>query len=630
MFSRRLVLWVLVVIGLGGGAGLFIWKSFRPPAAPGQGVMRVAFLPFENQTGDAALDWPERLIPLAAGRQLATIPDVVGISANNANDAVSLGATHLVYGYFTRSATGPVVRAFVEDARSREVVVQKDLPVGQARWVDLISGVTGVVSTQIHSGTKAAALDLHNDEAARSISAAMNATSAREALAGYEAAVAADPSCGWCWENLVDRLGKNGDAGVVLRTISESRIKGKDMSGLSRARLDLAQSVLTRSLAERADALERITRVVPSDQASLLQLSQVYVAIRQFDKAERAGHRAVQAAPLRAELWNNYAYNLAYLGKFKEAKGAVEQYGRLDTVSANPQDSLGEIALMSGQFAEAAKAFQASYEKDKRYNNGVALEKSALAHWLNGDKDAAKATLQRLFEDREKLNDGWLELSKARWEYLFGQTVQAKNRMKAFAAQKGHPVAPFAASVLALHALADGDMAGAEEAARTARATATTPAQRVYAAVATLALDPESKLVQISDEGLKTEARALGLTARGEWKPAAEAWQRLMSNQPGGTLAPYRELLALCLAQSGQAGQAASLVGVRWPLLTPEQQLLYDFLIYPNLFYTRAEVSLAAKKPTEAQRDYDLFLQYAGDRNDRFGQIARARSAARL
>ncbi|MGC4055597.1 MAG: hypothetical protein QM757_42780 [Paludibaculum sp.] len=244
---------------------------------------------------------------------------------------------------------------------------------------------------------------------------------------------------------------------------------------------------------------------------------------------------------------------------------------------------------MSGQFAEAARAFQSSYEKDKKYNNGAALEKSALAHWLNGDKDAARATLQRLFEDREKVSNAWLELSKARWEYLFGQTVQARNRMKAFAAQKGHPVAPFAAAVLALHALADGDLAGAEEAARTARATASTPAQRVYAAVATVALDPETKLVQISDEGLRTEAQALGLTARGQWKPAAEAWQSLMMKQPGGTETPYRELLALCLAQTGRAGQAASLVGVRWPVLTPEQQLLLRFsdLSEPVLYTSR-------------------------------------------
>ncbi len=203
MFSRRLFLWAFVVIGLGGGAGLFLWKRLKPAAVSEPAAIRVAFLPFENQTGDAALDWPERLIPLAASRQFASVPNVTPIPANNANDAVSLGATHLVYGYFTRSAAGPVVRAFVEEARSRQVVVQKDLPTSQARWVDLIPGITAVVASQVAGGAKAAALDLHNDEAARSMAAAMSATSAQDAAAGYEKAVASDSSCGWCWEGLV-------------------------------------------------------------------------------------------------------------------------------------------------------------------------------------------------------------------------------------------------------------------------------------------------------------------------------------------------------------------------------------------------------------------------------------------
>ncbi|MGC4055598.1 MAG: hypothetical protein QM757_42785 [Paludibaculum sp.] len=257
MFSSRFFLWAAVVIGLGGGAGLYIWKGLKPETAAAPGVMRVAFLPFENQTGDASLDWPERLIPLAAGRQLAPIPNVAGIPANTANDAISLGATHLVYGYFTRSSAGPVVRVFVEEVRSRELVVQKDLPAGQTRWVDLISSVTGVVVSKLAANGKTAGQELHNDEAARRLSTAMVATSNQEAVADYESAVASDPSCGWCWEGLIDRLGKTGDAGIVLKTISESREKGKGMSGLSRARLDLAQSVLTRSLPERADALER-------------------------------------------------------------------------------------------------------------------------------------------------------------------------------------------------------------------------------------------------------------------------------------------------------------------------------------------------------------------------------------
>lgn len=629
MFSRRSFLLLVAILCLGGGAALFLFPR-RQPVEPGDQIRRVALLPFENQTGDASLDWPEQLIPLAAARQLATLPHVIDFRARDAGEAVALGATHLVYGYFTLSKSGPVVREFVEDGRNRKVIFQRDLVLKQARWVDIITELSNAAAVQITAGAKPAALDLHNDTAARALAGALGASSGNDAVAGYETAVAADPQCGWCWEGLVDVISRAGDSDRVLQVIAASREKGKGMSALSRARLDLAKAMLDRDQNQRADALERITKEVPGDPAPLLQLAQVQVALRHYDKAEQAAHKSVQAAPMRAELWNNYAYTLAYLGRYKEAQAAIAQYGRLDTVTANPLDSQGEILLMAGQFDQAAKAFQSSYDKDKTYNGGDAMQKAALACWLNGDKRGAKATLERYFEDREKQNDAWLELSKARWEYLFGQTTQARNRMKAFAGQKGHPVAPFAASILALHALADGDKAGAEEALRIARDTSTTAAQRVYAAVAAFAIDPETKAAQISDDGLKREARALGMTARGQWKQAAAEWRALLQSEPGGTEAPYRELLALCLAQSGQPAEAAQLVSKSWPLLTREQQLLYDFLVYPNLFYTRAEVSLAARKPAEAQQDYDRFLLYSGDRGDRFGQLARARSAARL
>lgn len=630
MFSRRSFLLVVAILCLGGGAGLFIYHRVKPSEPAQPGPRRIALLPFENQTGDASLDWPERLIPLVATRQLGSLPQVTGFHAEQANEAVALGATHLVYGYFTQSKAGPVVRAFVEDARQRKVVAERDLPLRNQNWVEILRAISAEAAGQVAPGSKPAAMEIHNDAAARAMAGAIAAETPRDRVAGYEASISADPRCGWCWEGLIDGLGKLGDNDAVLQAIARSREQGKGMSALSRARLDLAQAMLTRNQAERAAALERITQAAPNDVASLLQLSQVDVALQRYDKAAEAGHKAVQVAPFRAELWNNYAYNLAYLGKYKEAQAAVQQYGRLDMESANPLDSEGEILLMAGQFADAAKALQASYDKDKTYNDGDALQKAALAHWLNGDKDAAKALLERYFEDREKANDAWLELSKARWEYLFGQTGQARNRMRALAERKDHPVAAFAAAVLALHELAEGHQLAAQVASRTARDLAKTAPQRLYAAVASLAVEPDSKEVQISDAGLRGEARALGLTARGDWKAASAEWQTLYKEQPGGTTAPYRELLAYSLVQSGQAAQAAGLVSKDWPLLSREQQLLYDFLLYPNLFYTRAEVALAAKKPAEAQRDYDRFLQYAGDRDDRFGQLARARSAARL
>ena len=88
-------------------------------------------------------------------------------------------------------------------------------------------------------------------------------------------------------------------------------------------------------------------------------------------------------------------------------------------------------------------------------------------------------------------------------------------------------------------------------------------------------------------------------------------------------------MLAYCLVAAGRAAEAAPYVA-SWPILTKTQAVIYDFFLYPNLFYVRAEVARAAQKNTDAQRYYDLYLQYAGDRPDTQGRQARARQAARL
>jgi hypothetical protein len=155
------------------------------------------------------------------------------------------------------------------------------------------------------------------------------------------------------------------------------------------------------------------------------------------------------------------------------------------------------------------------------------------------------------------------------------------------------------------------------------------PAQAVFAAFAAAAVDPASSS-SIADPALRAEALALGLTLKADWPAAANAWKASIQLARGGADAAQRELLALCLVSAGRASEAAGLITRTWPLLTREQLILYDFLIYPNLFFVRAEIARAAGNTSDAQRYYDLFLQSEGDRQDRFGHLARARQAARL
>jgi hypothetical protein len=65
-------------------------------------------------------------------------------------------------------------------------------------------------------------------------------------------------------------------------------------------------------------------------------------------------------------------------------------------------------------------------------------------------------------------------------------------------------------------------------------------------------------------------------------------------------------------------------------LLDADERLLFDFLVYPNLLFVRAEAAAARGDAAEARRLYDIYLRYAGPAKDRFGQMDKARGASRL
>src|SRR5579862_6725994 len=82
-------------------------------------VERVAFLPIENLTGDAALDW----ISSAGARivnddLLGGAAHAVPVDAVAVRDAYASGATQLVHGYLENRRHGFHFEFVVEDART--------------------------------------------------------------------------------------------------------------------------------------------------------------------------------------------------------------------------------------------------------------------------------------------------------------------------------------------------------------------------------------------------------------------------------------------------------------------------------------------------------------------------------
>lgn len=606
------------------GLAFFFWNNARIKKLT-DSPQRVAILPFENQTGDPALDWPVGVVRFALARQLEVLPRVSVFLARSASEAAAQGATRTISGVIATQERAVGFRFLIEDPQAREALSgglagssKSNSPTPD--WTSVMANLAVAVNAAIRPNVQPAPSQIHNDQAARLLSEALSTTDPSVALTKLELSTAADPACGWCWNLWAEQAMRAGGPSALQSVIARSRPHSRQIDLLSRARLDLLESGITRDVQARKSALERLTRALPTDVNSLAQLAEIYTNLRQLDRAEATLRQAVASESGRADLWNSFAYALAYLTRYPEADLAIKEYERSDPNAANPLDSRGEIQMMAGHFREAAKSFESAWEKDKRFNNGASLEKAALALWLNGEKKEAGKFLDRYLAARQQSGDPAAELIRARWEYLFGQTAQARARLQRVAATTDSPIACAASAMLALRYLAAGDEPAAQAAAKRALSLARSPGQTAFA-----------RFVADAVQGSGTdEAQALGLTARGEWQRAAILWKSALAKSPGSGDGPHREILALTLALSGRAAEARAFVANRYPVLSPEQALLYDFLLYPNLFYVRAELANADKKPADAQRNYDIFLQYAGDRPDRFGQLARARAAARL
>ncbi|MBI5085066.1 MAG: hypothetical protein HZB13_10780 [Acidobacteria bacterium] len=627
MFSRRSALLTAGVALLGFAATAYLRRQYRHLAAH-ELSQRIAVAPFENLSGDAALDWTERLIPFAVAGQLQGLPRVTVFLARTPGEAAAQGATVVVYGHLTSQGGRVRLRHLVENAGTSKVMSTGEYSSDSVRWTEALNSVAQSVSSAVRQGAKPGPLGIHSDKAAMLLAEGLAKPDPVSAASSFQAAAEADPSCGWCWQSWAESAARSGGAGAATGVVALSRRKGRDLDNLSRARLDLLDANLRNDLQARVSALDALTHASQGDAVAWAQLGEARVALRQYGPAETALERAAAVEPDRGEYWNLLAYARAYAGKYGAAAEALDRYSSLDSASPNPLDSRGEIALMAGKFTEAAQALEAAYRKDTQFNGGAALEKAALSRWLNGEKKEAVELLERYLKDRTDHGDPFAELARARWEHLFGQHEQSRKRLALLAGAGKSPAAPLAASVLALQLLAEGDRAAAVPALRTARALAASPGQALFVSMAAQVVDPGAVLVD--DAALRMEMRALGLTAVGNWSEGAGAWRQALKGARGGADSPHRELLALCLVMSGRVAEAKPLLAAQWPLLTAEQSLLYDFLIYPNLFYARAELARMENRSADAQRYYDLFLQYSGSRADRFGQMARARAASRL
>lgn len=623
-FARfGLIAAALAVVGLGGWVALH-WRGApdRPAAAA-----RLAVAPFSNLTGESRWDWVARALPVAIVRQTQGLAEVRAFAADNANQAIAAGATHVLEGYFTVESGSPVVRYSLNTAAPVKTLARNAVRAPGGELLPQASAIAEAVRGALRPSGRLLPLDAGTETAFRFLGEALAAPSPDERESKLREALDQKPFCSLCLEELAafTLRFRGRDAALALL---EQRSR-EPVSELTSMRLELLSATLANDAGKRRNALERLAVLVPADPEVLVPLAEMLVNAHRFAEGVEIYERAHRGQPERAELLNSIGYALAWAGRYDDALAALGRYEQAEPESPNPADSRGEVLMMAGRFKAAEEAFLASYERDPRFNSGAALEKAALVRWLAGDAQAAGVHLERFLKHRAEERDALAPLRRARWQYLFGQTPEAIANLKLLAARPGTPPASLAASSLSLYALYAGRADEAAQYAALARQMAR-DSLSLFAANAASNLAAVEPAPDSPEPAAHAFWEALRLTFRHDLAAAEQRWREAAQAAPPLTAALAREMLAQVLVARGEGKQAAAIAKQGWPLLSADQALLFDFLVYPNLLCVRGAAAAEANQAEEARRLYEQFLHFTGSRPDPLGLTSRARAATRL
>ena len=371
---------------------------------------RVAFLPFENLSGDQGLDWIA-----AAGTRIVTdqllggVVATVPIQISAVRDAYATNATKLVHGYFEKRREALHFEFVVEDAQSHKAL---QTVAGDGAPLSVLDRLANEIDSSAH------AFSTSNPEAV-----------AAWGRGDYETAVRLDPNFGAAWMAWVEARSVAGDAQhaseLLQRALGQPGLK----SPVDRARLELASATLRHDDPARQRAVAALAKLTPNDAALLRQLANQEMNARQFSQAAQFYQDVLRIETDDIESWNLLGYAQAFAGDLEAARKSFERYGSDPAHAANALDSAGEAFFSRGKFAEAGKYFLQAHAKNSALLSGADLLKAAYSRWLQGDLPGADQQFAQYVAFRSQQKDPLLVWRQAVWEYSTGRTAQAMARL---------------------------------------------------------------------------------------------------------------------------------------------------------------------------------------------------------
>lgn len=276
--------------------------------APERGVQKLAILPFENLTGDAALDWVGSAAPAIVGAEITGSAKLVPFRADTVSDAYSANATRFLHVYFTGRPDALRFEVETEDAAHHKMVA--------------VSTESGDLLVAMNALAKR----LNPD--ARPFS-----TTNAEALAAwgrgdYERAVTIDPDFGAAWLSWTELLAARRETAEAIAVAGRALERASLRSGVDRVNLELVSATLSGDLDGREKALTKLTTLLPNDIQAFDRLAETELNARRFSAAAAAFRKVLQLDPQDATAMNSLGYAEAQAGNLEAASKAFEEYGQ--------------------------------------------------------------------------------------------------------------------------------------------------------------------------------------------------------------------------------------------------------------------------------------------------------------
>lgn len=575
-------------------------------------VEQLAVIPFDNLSADAGLNWTGRAVATAIVYDLDAAPDVHAKAVDSVPGAYGMPATRALQGYFTTWQGRLELHAVVEDLFAAKALDSYQISGPQAEGpLPLLNQLAKKLTPSARTFATS------NAEAFHVYGEAIAATDRPAMQHGFEQATRLDPHFAAAYAGWAESLLSTGDREGGLAVLA--RAEGQAQDPVDRAELKFLATNASGDSAARMAALEELTRLTPANGQEIRDLAALQLSQRRFADAVHSYEAAARILPDDPAIWNELGYAHAYTQDLDGARRAIERYRQLAPDDANAADSLGEVNFYLGDFAAAEKAFLEADRKSAPGTAGTALAKAAQARWMVGDLAGADALFGKYTSLAKPVQRAAVNYQQAQWDFLTGRRKAAMTQMEQVISTVAGDTQVLALSQLSLWKLDTGAVKDAMDLANRAVAIAQSPAGRELAGNihAIASMQPSMGASRLANTFALLFARKFA-----DAQPLLDAAYR--ESNPSNDGQP-RALLAWADIELGRVDGAGKLVAL-YPIPLSSGDAMFATLIFPRFLYWRGVAMEKAGKPDEAKRNYDLFLKYAGDVPDVFGEAAKARS----